>query len=196
MTKNNVDIENDQRHAEALARTGFWGVMAAGLLFLAKDTGRLGIAERSELVLEPLTYGTMGGAGNPGESPEEVAIREGGREETGYYGSIEMLPLAVFESQNGFKYFNFLGIVEKEFNPTLNWENRSFVWIDSLDSLPAPLHPGMSYLLDKSKHIIETEMSKYLPHDSAYLARARQAIDSIHQDEDLISKRQAAKPRS
>lgn len=180
---NDDDYDNESGHADALARTGYWGEMAAGMLFLAKDTGRIGIAKRSEHVLEPDTYGTMGGAGNPGESPEQVAIREGCKEEAGYEGKVEMIPLAVFEHHSGFKYFNFLGVVDKEFEPDLNWENSSFSWVDTLDNLPTPLHPGMHFLLANSRNRIEAEMEKCKIESQSSVNKALQAMETIEQAE-------------
>jgi 8-oxo-dGTP pyrophosphatase MutT (NUDIX family) len=191
---NDDDYDNDASHAEALARTGYWGEMAAGMIFLAKDTGRIGIGKRSEYVLEPGTYGTMGGAGNPGESPEQVAIREGCKEEAGYAGKIEMIPLAVFEHHSGFKYFNFLGVVEKEFEPTLNWENSSFSWVDGLDSLPTPLHPGMHFLIANSRHSIDAEISKCREAPPSPAARAMQAMETINHAETVLKSTQDKKP--
>lgn len=193
LVNNDDDYDNDASHADALARTGYWGEMAAGMLFLAKDTGRIGIAKRSEYVLEPETYGTMGGAGNPGESPEQVAIREGCKEEAGYTGKVEMIPLAVFEHHSGFKYFNFLGVVEKEFEPTLNWENCSFSWVDSLDNLPTPLHPGMNFLIANSRHSIEAEMHKHRPETPSPAARAMQAMETIDEAESVLKSTQEKK---
>ena len=183
MNLENDDFDDESSHAAALERTGYWGEMAAGLLFLAKDTGRLGIARRSDYVLEPDTYGTMGGAGNPGESPEQVAIREGGREETGYTGKIEMIPLVVFEHSSGFKYFNFLGVIDKEFEPELNWENSEFIWLDNLKDMPSPLHPGMKFLLENSQLQIEAEMAKYRNGPPCQVERAILAIEEINQSE-------------
>ena len=54
--------EDDSDHAEALQQTGFWGRAGAGVLFLARDTGRILIAHRSADVEQPDTWGTWGGA--------------------------------------------------------------------------------------------------------------------------------------
>lgn len=150
------DLEdlNHQDHAEQLRTTGFWGKEAAGCLFLARDTGRLLIAHRSDEVLEPNTWGTWGGAMDRGESPEEAVLREVD-EETEHSGARLALPLAVFSHDSGFRYHNFLVVVDEEFEPTLNWETQGYAWVD-LDEIPSPLHPGVKYLLDQSHARIES----------------------------------------
>jgi ribosomal protein S18 acetylase RimI-like enzyme/8-oxo-dGTP pyrophosphatase MutT (NUDIX family) len=87
---------------------------ASGILPLCPNTGRIGLALRSEEVDEPGTYGTVGGAVIKGMSPEESAKKEL-KEETGYSGGIKLIPAYVFKDKD-FKYFNFLGIVPKEFS--------------------------------------------------------------------------------
>ncbi len=58
-----VHFVDDWTHADALAQTGFWGAYGgAGSIFLARDTGRLLLARRSHHVLQPGTWGTIGGA--------------------------------------------------------------------------------------------------------------------------------------
>src|SRR4051812_16287848 len=75
--------EDETDHFAALAQTGFYGREGAGCIFLAKDTGRIGIAHRSRSVEQPNTWGTIGGALNPGDDPSRATIREA-REEVGY----------------------------------------------------------------------------------------------------------------
>ena len=54
-------LENDDEHAETLAKTGFWGKQGAGSLVVAKDTGRILLAHRSRAVEQPNTWGVWGG---------------------------------------------------------------------------------------------------------------------------------------
>ena len=58
-----------------------------------------------------------------------------------------MIPLYVFKHESGFKYYNYLAIVEHEFTPRLNWETESFGWFN-LNDLPSPLHFGLSSVLN------------------------------------------------
>jgi 8-oxo-dGTP pyrophosphatase MutT (NUDIX family) len=137
------DGRNRHDHGLALEETGFWGRQAAGCLFLAKNTGRILIAHRSWAVLEPGTWGGFGGAIDEGEDPAEAARREA-LEETGYDGPGAMVPLLVFRSQS-FRYYNFLFVVEREFDPELNWEAQDSAWCRWGD-WPEPLHFGLEHL--------------------------------------------------
>ena len=74
------------------------------------------------------------------------------KEETGYNGNVDLQLFDVFQSEN-FKFYNFLGKVEEEFSPTLDWENESAEWF-SLNDFPPNLHFGTKRLLDKLNKII------------------------------------------
>lgn len=145
-------LENDEEHSDSLRQTGFWGKQGAGSIVLAKDTGRLLIPHRSRYVQEPNTWGVWGGAIDSEEDPEEAAKREL-EEEAGYQGDIEMIPLSVF-SKNSFRYYNFLAIIDEEFEPQLNWETQGYKWT-SLDNLPSPLHFGLQWLISQDKDKIQ-----------------------------------------
>jgi 8-oxo-dGTP pyrophosphatase MutT (NUDIX family) len=152
--------DDDAKHAAQIDKTGFWGSVGAGCIILAKDTGKLLIAHRSDAVQEPNTWGSWGGAIDSKENPLEALVREI-NEETGYHGQIEVEPLYVF-SKPGFKYYNYLAIVDNEFTPRLDWENQGFIWC-GLDNLPKPLHFGLVALLkdEKSFKIIKEKISEY-----------------------------------
>jgi 8-oxo-dGTP pyrophosphatase MutT (NUDIX family) len=115
---------DDAAHAEALKKTGHWGKQAAGCMFLARETGKVCLNHRSKEVLEPLTWGTWGGAIDEDEDPKEAVHREVG-EEIGKTVKMDLLPLFVF-SKPGFKYYNFLAVVDKEFTPKLDWESEGY----------------------------------------------------------------------
>lgn len=108
-------LENDNEHAKALRQTGFWGKAGAGCVIIAKDTGRICMPKRSRMVEQPGTWGTWGGAIDGHEDPKEAAEREV-REEAGYSGELELIPIFVFK-KDSFRYYNFLAVVEKEFTP-------------------------------------------------------------------------------
>lgn len=131
---------------------GFWGSAGAGVLPLALSTGRVLLGLRSEDVNEGGTWGVWGGAfqGAHGEDDEPVAafaaLREF-REETRWDGEDGgLVPLLVFE-RPGFRYFNFLLPLPKQFTPLLNWEHDEAGWFD-LDRLPEELHFGLQELLE------------------------------------------------
>jgi len=138
-------INSDEEHRAALNQTGFWGKQGAGCLFLAKDTGRICIAHRSQAVEQPGTWGTWGGAIDSGEDPVK-AIRREVKEEAGYTGQLDLIPLFIFSHPSGFKYYNFLALVDKEFTPITDWETQNSAWFD-YGRWPKPLHPGLVTLL-------------------------------------------------
>jgi hypothetical protein len=70
-----------------------------------------------------------------------------------------MIPLSVF-SKNSFRYYNFLAIIDEEFEPQLNWETQGYKWI-SLDNLPSPLHFGLQWLILQDKDKIQTIIDEY-----------------------------------
>lgn len=144
-------LESDADHAKQLAKTGFWGKAAAGVIFKAADTGKLLLAHRSDQVQEPETWGTWGGALDKGEDPAAGAEREA-REETHYTGELKLKHLWTYEDPSGFRYHNYLATVPEEFYPALSWESKGYRWVD-YGNWPRPLHFGLAALLkhaDKS----------------------------------------------
>lgn len=141
-------LESDAEHAKELAKTGFWGKAAAGVIFFAEDTGRFMLAHRSPAVEQPNTWGTWGGAIDEGETPAEAAKREVG-EEAGYDGDFELEHLWTYKHDSGFQYFNYLATVPSEFKPRLDWETQSFKWVEFGD-WPTPMHFGLRQLISAS----------------------------------------------
>ena len=158
--------EDDNDHGAALRTTGFWGKQGAGCIFLAKDTGRFCIAHRSRSVEQPNTWGTWGGAMDSGETPIEAARREV-EEEAGYTGDAQFVPLFVFNHSSGFRYSNFLAIVETEFTPQMDWETQGFKWVE-FGEWPQPLHFGMQSILA----------------DPASMATIKHFLSKLHKPED------------
>lgn len=142
--------EPNKEHRKQLKKTGFWGKRGAGCLFLARDTGRLLVAHRSDHVQEPGTWGTWGGAIDEAETPKQ-AVRREVKEESGYKGKLNLISLSVFEHSSGFKYYNFLAVVASEFVPDLDHETQGFRWVST--RWPRPLHPGLKELLSIPKNI-------------------------------------------
>lgn len=138
---------DDEDFYVARDETGFFGRQAAGCIAMAKTTGRILIVHRSAQVDQPHTWGNLGGAHDAGEQPVDAARREL-HEETGYNGSVQMIPLLVFKSGT-FKYCNFLAIVEDEFVPDLGWEADDHVWAE-WGKWPSPLHFGLQSLFSDS----------------------------------------------
>lgn len=140
-------FESDQEHRDALQKTGFWGKQGAGCIFLARDSKRILLPLRSQNVEEPGTFGVWGGAIDSEEDPKTAVEREV-KEESGYNGTMKLVPLVVFK-KDSFRYHNFLAIVDTEFVPDLNWETESYIWVN-FGEWPHPLHFGLKYLIKHS----------------------------------------------
>lgn len=148
--------EGDEKHFDALAKTGFWGKAGVGCIFVAQDTGRFLLAKRSAQVEQPGTWGGFGGAIDSNEDPVQAVAREV-REEAGYTGLFQLNPLLVFK-KDSFRYYNFLAVVESEFKPDLNWENSGYKWCKYGD-WPSPLHFGLVALFND--HTSVEKIKKY-----------------------------------
>lgn len=136
----------------------FWGKVGAGILAISLQSKQALVAKRSIHVLEPGTYGIIGGKLDDDEDIPAAAKREF-QEETGYNGSLNLIPAYVFNASN-FQYHNFIGIVPKIFEAQTNWETDYFKWLN-LEELYElqDKHFGLEKLLQQSKSIIEKYMS-------------------------------------
>lgn len=142
---------------------GFWGDAGAGILIFARSTNKFLVLKRSAGVKESGTWGLAGGALNVDEdgqlieSPEEGARREA-QEELGISSDMNLIPAHVFVSPRGtFKYYNFIGVVEDEFDSELgDGENTALKWI-SLDELKhlGNKHFGLRALVANSGDLLE-----------------------------------------
>ena len=119
----------------------------AGCIFFARDTQRFLIAQRSNQVSHPGTWGTWGGAMETGETPQDTTRREA-MEESGYTGPFVLQPLSVYRKR-GFSYWNYLAVVDHEFQPKINWEVQDYAWC-AYGDWPQPLHFGLKALLNDS----------------------------------------------
>ena len=187
-------LENDQEHRQALKRTGFWGRRGAGCIILAKNTGRFCIAHRSSKVEQPGTWGTWGGAIDEGEDPARAAQREVA-EEAGYSGAMKMVPLYVFKHKSGFTYYNFLAIVEREFQPRLDWETQGYDWVE-YGAWPSPLHPGLQAVLSDapSQDIMRRATPQHPQRGQHYPSIETHSLTKPPKTESTISEKQPAEP--
>lgn len=138
----------------------FWGDMGAGVMPIAKSTGRILVGLRSKYVNEPGTWGCFGGMVDDKDEerdPQMAAMREF-EEEAGQEADVlEVVPAAVFRSQGGgFEYHNFVCVVKDEFEADLDFETEAAKWV-TLDELVRleDKHFGLEYLMDNSMDIIK-----------------------------------------
>jgi len=130
----------------------FWGNKGAGALIFSKSTNRFLVLHRSKYVNEPSCYGTIGGKIDENESVENSVKREI-TEECGYNGDLKLIPLYIFKAK-GFEYHNFLGIVENEFKPEMDWESDGYKWLTFEELLKIePKHFGLVKLLEDGESI-------------------------------------------
>ena len=119
----------------------------AGVLFYCKSTDKFLLLKRSEIVSEPNTWGIVsGGVDKTDKNYKETVYRECDEE-------IKVRPnnlifLYKFKSPN-FNFYNYISVVEDEFEPILNNENSDYGWF-KLNEFPKPLHFGVKILINKS----------------------------------------------
>lgn len=171
--ENDFDLDKKiKAHIEKELKIGRKG---AGILFICPKTKRILLLLRSmDTDGEPGTWASVGGAIDPNEDPAKAAKREA-LEEIGYNYTGKLYMAYVWKHPNlrnslkktyylpsyaqpiG-KFYNFIGVVDKEFDCYLNWENDDYGWF-FLDDLPYPLHSGIKKLLTHSKDLIQKLMS-------------------------------------
>lgn len=129
-------------------------IHASGCVFLAVDTGRVLLQQRSNNSSHPRTWGYFGGKSEKGERPIETLLRELD-EEIGLIPDVEKIyPLNEFTSPDKkFVYNTFVVTVYQEFIPILNNESDGYCWV-KMGNWPRPLHPGAKAQLLK-KDIIK-----------------------------------------
>jgi 8-oxo-dGTP pyrophosphatase MutT (NUDIX family) len=127
------------------------GISAAGVLFLARDTGRCLFQLRNSDKKQKNTWGFWGGLMEGTETPYECIQRELA-EELGFFPDISKLnPIDTFQSKNkNFMYYSFVAIVDNEFIPTLNDESAGYAWVN-IGQWPKPLHDGARSTLGRNK---------------------------------------------
>ena len=124
---------------------------AAGVVFLAKDTGRGLLQLRNSDKRFKHTWGFWGGIIEGTETPYECIQREL-EEEIGFIPEpLKLNPIDVFQSKDKkFYYYSFVYLVEEEFlPPKLNGESCGYAWVN-IGNWPQPLHNGAKVTLLKN----------------------------------------------
>ncbi len=123
---------------------------AAGVVFLAKDTGRCLLQLREGNKRFNHTWGFWGGIIEHGETPYQCIQRELD-EEIGVVPELQKLnPIDVYQSKDkNFYYYSFVYVVEEEFMPPINEESCGYAWVN-IGQWPKPLHNGSKITLYKN----------------------------------------------
>jgi 8-oxo-dGTP pyrophosphatase MutT (NUDIX family) len=150
--------EEDGKFKPPLHDTEYWKSMAAGGIILALDTRKILLGKRSLEVSDPGLWSTFGGTVNGNETPKKGMLREvyeetklpGGKPSDGGHTNDAhgVYPLMTYRNMDrGYVYYNFLVVVDHQFDPELNWENDGYDWF-TFGEWPTPLHPGLDCLLN------------------------------------------------
>lgn len=154
----------------------------AGILPYCSATKRFLVGLRSQDVMIPGKWGIFGGMLDDSEIEEsqiEIGALRELEEETKFSASMVLHHLYVFKKEfdpghestvigkdgitrhfyfldNRLVYHSFLGVVEEEFVPSLNWENDDAKWIthEELYNLE-PLHHGLELFLRECEEQIK-----------------------------------------
>lgn len=122
-------------------------IQASGCCFLALDTGKIMLQQRSKRSSHALTWSFWGGKARKDERPIETLLREC-KEELGPLPDVAKVhPINTFISDDKkFTYNAFCVTVFEEFIPRLNKESDGYCWC-SIGSWPKPLHKGAKMVL-------------------------------------------------
>jgi dATP pyrophosphohydrolase len=112
--------------------------VGAGVLFCARDTGRVLFVLRSPSCESPNTWCGLGGGVESGETIEQGVRREV-QEEGGFSDPYDLVHMHS-DDQGDFTFHNHYAWVPTEFEPTLNEEHTEHRWCDKI---PQPIHPGL-----------------------------------------------------
>jgi len=165
---NNIKRFNNYKKYSLFENSNFWGNEGSGILPICIKTGRILIGLRNYWVNEPHTWGIFGGAiglshsGNK-ETPRKNALKEL-EEELGYKGPIKLEKSFIFKKQN-FKYTNYIGLVDYEFVPDLDYDGlveiKDAKWVTLEELLnQSDKHFGLQALIDNALDQIKTHTIK------------------------------------
>ena len=115
---------------------------AVGAIFLSINTGRVMLNLRSDSVTYANYWGFVGGKVESNETPLCALTREIAEELGNVPTFQDVIPFDVFNTTNNkFRYYSFLIVVQDEFIPQLNQESSGYTWV-AIGKWPKPLHPG------------------------------------------------------
>ncbi len=121
-----------------------------GAIIVSEQTGKVLTVLRSPKESHPNTWTFAGGRCENAETASDTLIREL-KEELQLIKFKKILPLHRYQSRSkDFVYDTFIVLVNKEFNPVLNWENTGYAWT-YINNLPSPLHPKTRQMMNSSR---------------------------------------------
>lgn len=126
--------------------------LGAGFLLICPSTKRILIALRNDV--EPV-WANFGGGVEKMETPLQCAKRELIEEasfiEDKHYHLASKRPIDISKYIN-FTYRCYLGIMDSEYTPVLNYEHSEFKWV-TLSDIPENKHFGLERILSNPKVI-------------------------------------------
>ena len=134
----------------------------AGILFVCPSTKKVLLLLRAEGGEDANVWCSLGGKGELGETPMETAVREvweEGQIGPKQYKLVEE-PLRINQNTPTFKFITYLGLVDQEFSPVINYEHTDAKWFSFDEIWQIPLHYGIKAIFtdEKNKNFI----NKYL----------------------------------
>lgn len=147
---------------------------AAGVLPICRTTGRILLCKRGSKISNPNKWANLGGKQNVGENDAPItAVREF-YEESGCIVPVKLIPSYVDEHDDGFKYYNFIGLVDSEFKPKIgkvtvdgDIEIDDYKWVTFDEFIKFDkdkLHFGIKQLIKNAKTQIKNILNKVNPH--------------------------------
>ncbi len=135
--------------------------LAAGIIAIAKDTGKILLVKRSALCPQPHTWATVGGKNDPADENLKVtAVREF-KEEVQPNIKYEIITKPFFiNKMPKLEFYSFVGFFETEFIPVLNDENDEYKWYD-LDALPKNLLSGCQIMFNEKKNALKELIKRF-----------------------------------
>lgn len=121
-----------------------------GAIITSEATGKVLTVLRSPLESHPNTW-TFAGGKVEHEETEVDALKRELQEELQLTKFKKIIPLHRYQSRSkDFVYDTFIVLVNKEFVPTLNWENTGYAWTD-INALPGQLHPKTRQMISSAR---------------------------------------------
>lgn len=139
------------RSHERAAHHDLNGQQGAGVLIVCPATHRMLLAKRGMDCASPGTWAPFGGMVDPGESPDEAAIRE--VKEEADIDLVDITPEPIYttlDSNTGFRFHTYLSVLDEEVIANINDESSGWAWFtpNEVSTFSHMLHPGFRELME------------------------------------------------